>query len=353
MNRHRVLMVLISIATGAAAGGTATATLDFDPTEGYSVTPVWSGPDAAHFAVQGDSYYIYGRQDIGEGQYQNVVRLYDGLTTSDVARSPAFAENEYSPDAITATANGAVYWAHARSFSSAIIYKSTYDLQQQQWETVPVLDESADLLVYGLSTNGSYVFGTAAVYDPDTQVYDNQAFCIDDDDVYHQLVIMPGQYSGGSGFDPEGNFYAAAGDGHVYTYSAQQVADRLNGVHTEPYAPGEAIDDFFIQYGTGSPVMESDGLSLFGSVYKGDWTGMDPYAYDLDDDESMTMLGVMSGGAAASVATDLYARNGAVYFMGKNDWTCGTEAVIYRLVPEPASLCLLVGSLALAARRRR
>ena len=95
--------------------------------------------------------------------------------------------------------------------------------------------------------------------------------------------------------------------------------------------------------------MESDGTSLFGTEFNATWTGTDPFAYDLAS-ASATSLGTLAG-ADTTVCTDMYFRGGDTLFMGKDSWTTGQESVIYRLVPEPASLWLLACG-ALLLRRR-
>ena len=67
----------------------------------------WSGTDAAHFAIYGGNLYIYGSQQTGVDEYQNLVRVFDGAVTAEVARSPVFRPDEYSADSIT-VANGDV-----------------------------------------------------------------------------------------------------------------------------------------------------------------------------------------------------------------------------------------------------
>ena len=207
-----------------------------------------------------------------------------------------------------------------------------------------MVEDAFGLQPFSLSTNGDYVFGVGR---KDGR---SVAFYLDDNDQYQMFADLSEGYSGGSGFDPYGNFFAGDYDAGplMYEYGAQQVADRLAG--GAPYSAADAIADLIVPSNS-SAVMESNGLELFGTEYNPTYTGTNPYAYDLGDG-SIFSLGVLSG-ADTTVSTDMYAREGAVYFMGKNDWTSGSQAVIYRLVPEPASLCLLLGGLALTARRRR
>jgi hypothetical protein len=50
----------------------------------------------------------------------------------------------------------------------------------------------------------------------------------------------------------------------------------------------------------------------------------------------------------------MYWRDGGLYFMGKSDWVSGSEAVVYRLVPEPGTLVFLcLGILGLRRRAVR
>lgn len=319
----------------------------FHPASGYAATEIWSGADAAHFAVRGDDVLIYGSEDVGGGQRENVVRLFDGSTTVEIARSPAYAASDYFPDAITATSD-AVYWAHAQSYangSAANVYKTTFD--GATWQTTKVLDESAGVNVYSLSTDGTHVLGTGL-----NSTGTNVAFYLDQTDDYGVLAEIPADATGGSGFDPAGNFFAGAwsvgGDfaNHVYQFSAQQVADRITGVQPMPFAAGDAQADLLVS-GNASTVMESNGAYLYGTQFNALFSGTDPFAYDLSSGVT-TVLGTLSG-AGTPVATDLYARDGGVYFMAKDDWINGS-ARIYRVVPEPAALLLVV--LGLMMRRR-
>ena len=99
-----------------------------------------------------------------------------------------------------------------------------------------------------------------------------------------------------------------------------------------------------------SAVMESDGLVIYGSDYNATFTGTNPYWYDLNDG-AHGLLGELSG-ADTAVATDLYYRDGATYFLAKDSWATGAEARIYRVTPEPMTLSLLLCGLAVARRRR-
>ncbi|MCK4341799.1 MAG: PEP-CTERM sorting domain-containing protein [Phycisphaerae bacterium] len=339
------------LALASITGGSAVAALEFTPAAGYIAGEVWSGPGAAHFAVESGSYYIYGAEEVAPDQWQNVVRQYDGVGTIEIARSSTYATDAYFPDAIT-VAGGDVYWAHAQSFTAggaANLYKSWFD--GGTWNTTQVLDESADINVYSLSTDGDNVFGVGLDNNGS-----NVAFYLDDSENYNVLAELPADASGGSGFDPAGNFFAGAwsvgGDwcDHMYEFSAQQVADRLAGTQATPYAAGDALADYIVP-GNASAVMESDGANLFGVEYNATWSGTNPYAFDLADGTA-TSLGTLSG-AATTVSTDMYYRAGDIYFMGKDDWGTGGEAVIYRLVPEPATLFMLASGALLLRRRRR
>ncbi len=346
----RGLRLLVVGVTAWSAMGTTVAQLDFTPAPGFVANEVWSGSGVAHFAIEGGALYIYGAEAIGGGQFQNVVRLFDGAATTEIARSPAYAQDTYFPDAI-AVANGEVYWTHATSYptgSHANLCKTTFD--GLSWTTTEIIDESASIGVYGLCTNGQRVFGTGL-----SAANVNVSFYLDETDGYNVFAELPADASGGCGFDPEGDFFAGAWsvggdyDNHMYRYSAQQVSERLTGIQPGPYTSADAIADFLVS-GNGSPVMESDGTSLFGTQYNSTWTGLDPYTYDLQTGIT-TSLGTLSG-AATNVVTDMYARDGSVYFLGKNDWGTGSEAVIYTMVPEPSSLYLLAVGLCLLPYRR-
>jgi len=336
-------MVLVS------AGATTSAALTFTPATGYTVSEVWSGADGAHFATEGGAFYVYGADDVGGGQFENVVRMFDGTTTVEIARSSPYAENTLFPDAITVV-NGSVYWTQAQGYPDyhASLYKTWFD--GGEWNTTTIFDDSAEIGVFSLSTDAESVFGVGL-----GTGNSNVAFYLDGADNYNVLADIPADGSGGSGFDPAGNFYAGAWsvggdwDSHMYEFSAQQVADRLEGTQSTPYAAGDAVNDYLAP-GNASTVMESDGADLFGTVSKPDWSGTDPYAFDLNSGVT-TSLGTLSG-ADTSVSTDMYYRDANVFFMGKDDWTCGGEAVIYQLVPEPTSLCLLAGGILLLMRHR-
>jgi len=320
--------------TLAAACGTAPAALTFTPAPGYTATPVWSGANGAHFAVDNGGFYVYGKESAGANEYQNTVRFFDGTATVEIARSPIYSGSEYSPDAITAV-GGAVYWAHARSFASADVYRTAFT--GGIWTTEKVLDASAGVTVYGLSTDGTRVFGTGL------NGGDSIAFILDNPGHCRILVSGLETYSGGSGFDPAGNFYAGGVDtgfaAHTYRFTAQQVADRVGGARATPYAVVEAVNAYAVP-NNGTPVMENDGSHLFGQQYKSDWSGTDPFAYNLAGGATR-LLGSLSGGAPYNVTTDMYSRDGGLYFMGKSDWVSGAEAAIYRLVPEPGTLAFL------------
>jgi len=333
----------------ASTADTAVAALTFAPATGYSAEEVWAGTDASHFAVENGNFYILGAEEVAADQFQNVVRVFNGTSTIEIGRSPVYTTNTYFPDAITVV-DGEVYWAHARGHPSydANVYKTSFN--GSAWETTTVLDESEGIGAFSLSTDGNGVFGVGL-----DDAGSNVAFFFDDADQYDVFADIPGDGSGGSGFDPAGNFFAGAwsvgGDymSHMYEFSAEQVGDRLDGTQATPYTATDAIDDHFVP-GNASAVMESDGADLFGTEYNATWTGTDPYAFDLDSGVS-TSLGTLSG-ADTSVSTDMYYRDGDVFFMGKNDWVSGGEAVIYRVVPEPTSLCLLAGGALLGLRHR-
>ena len=328
--------------------GAANGALSFNPAPGYTATPIWSGADASHFAVDDGDVFVYGATEVGGGQYRNEVRWYDGVSTVTIASSDPYTGTQFSPDAI-AVVNGAVYWAHAASFVSggaATLYKTTYD--GVDWNTSAVFTGSASINVFSLSTDGHRVFGVGL-----DAGGDNVAFYLDDNDTYQVFAALP-EYSGGSGFDPQGNFYAGAVDSsftaHMYAFSASQVADRINGTQVTPYGIENAVDDLLVP-GNGSPVMEGDGSLLYGVDYNGSFTGTDPFAIDVDTGDSWS-LGKLSG-ASTAVTTDMYARDGDVYFMAKDAWGSGSEALIYRLVPEPASVMMLAAGMTVLLTRRR
>ena len=346
----KVVLVAGVLLAWASTADTVVAALTFAPAAGYTAEEVWSGTDASHFAVENGNYYILGAEEVAADQFQNVVRMFNGTSTIEIGRSPVYTTNTYFPDAITVV-DGEVYWAHARGYPSydANVYKTSFN--GSAWETTAVLNETQGLGVFSLSTDGNGVFGVGL-----DGAGGNIAFFFDDADQHNVFADIPGDASGGSGFDPSGNFLAGSwsvdGDyaSHMYEFSTQQVADRLDGMQTTPYATGDAIGDYIVP-GNVSAVMESDGNRLFGTEYKPDWSGTDPYAFDLDSGAS-TSLGTLSG-ADTTVSTDMYNRDGDVFFMGKNDWVSGDEAVIYRVVPEPTSLGPLVGGALLGLRHRR
>ncbi|GJM23644.1 MAG: hypothetical protein DHS20C16_00590 [Phycisphaerae bacterium] len=349
-----VLSVLVPLC-GTFGVSSARGALAFTPSPGWSSSEVWSGTNASHFAVGDDGFYIYGAEQVGTDgggnpTHQNVVRRFDGVNTIEVARSPVFSGSNYSPDAITIV-NGDVYWAHVQSFSlggSANVYKSSFD--GANWVTSSVLDESVGANVFSLSSDGDRVYGAGV-----DSTGGNVAFLFDDADDYTVLADLGGA-SGGSGFDPAGNFYAGFFDfvngSTVRKYSAAQLADRANGTQTTPYDASDAIDGFAVP-GTGSPVMESDGASLFGVEFDGTFTNSSPFAFDLLTNTSES-LGALSGAATNNLTTDLYARDGNVFFMGRDGFGPFGDATIFQLVPEPATFALLLcgGGLVLAGRRR-
>jgi hypothetical protein len=135
----------------------------------------------------------------------------------------------------------------------------------------------------------------------------------------------------------------------MYEFTAQQVADRLDGTHATPYSAVDADDDYIVS-GNGTAVMESDGEHLFGVQPNATWTGTNPFVFDLAG-LTTEVLGELSG-SDTTVSTDMYYRDGNIFFLGKDDWTCGGEAVIYHVVPEPGSSWLMAGGIALLARKR-
>lgn len=344
MSRVKSLSTTVVVAVVVVAA--APAALTFQPAAGSSVQEVWAGSYGAHFAPHGADLFIYGAEPIGGNQWQSVVRVFDGVTTTEVARSATYAAGTYYPDAIT-VCGGAVYWAHVQSYSAggaATIYKTVHD--GMSWETSEILATSAGVNVYSLSTDGVHVLGTGVGASGD-----NVAFYLDDVGSYQVLADLP-VYSGGTGFDLAGNFYAGAMDAgyaaHMYRFSAQQITDRLSGAQPTPYTTADALADYLVP-DNASPVMESDGAKLYGTQYLWGSGAVQPYAYDLAGGAS-TSLGTLSG-ADTLVTTDLYYRDGAVWLMGKSGWTTGAEAAIYRLVPEPGALALLLVGFAVARRR--
>jgi hypothetical protein len=321
--------------------------LTFTPAPGFVATDVWSGADAAHFAMYGGNLYIYGSQQTGVDEYQNVVRVFDGASTTEVARSPVFGPDEYSADSIT-VANGEVYWGHTRGFTETTVYKSTQS--GGGWSTVAAIDASRNVTVYSLSSNGDSVLGVAV----DNDTGGNEAFFLNGSDEYQVFAAGLDDYSGGSGFDPLGNFYAGGVSGmdfsaNMYRYSSQQVVDRLTGAQATPYSTADAVGVYAVP-NNASAVMESDGLVIYGSDYNATFTGTNPYWYDLNDG-THGLLGELSG-ADTVVATDLYYWEGATYFLAKDSWATGAEARIYRVTPEPMTLVLLLCGLAVARRWR-
>lgn len=341
---------LVVAVVGVCALPAAQASISFTPAAGYSAQTVWSGTNGAHFSVEGGSFYIYGAEEVSPGTFENVVRRFDGATTSEIARTSSYAAGTYYPDAITVL-DGAVYWAHVKSYSAggaATLYKTSFS--GGTWQTTQVLDASAGVNVISLSTDGSHVFGAGLGASGE-----NVAFFLDDGDNYGVLAELPALGSGASGFAPSGDFFAGAwgvgGDyaAHMYRFSAQQVSDRVSGLHAVPFGAADAIDDLIVP-SNASTVMESDGALLYGTNYNTSYTGTNPYGFDLVGG-GIVELGTLSG-AATTVATDMYARDGDVFFMGKDDWGNGDECAIYRIVPEPSSLVLLAFGLLTVARRR-
>jgi len=335
-------LMILSVTALRSAGA-----LTFTPASGFVATEIWSGTDAAHFAMYGGNLYLYGSQQTGTDEYQNVVRVFDGASTTEVARSPVFGPDEYSADSIT-VASGEVYWGHTRGFTETTVYKSTQS--GGGWSTVAAVDAAQNVTVYSLSTNGDAVFGVAV----DNDTAGNEAFFLNGSDEYQVFAGGLDDYSGGSGFDPLGNFYAGGVNATdfsatMYRYSAQQVADRLSGAQGVAYDAADAVDVYMLPSNV-SAVMESDGLVIYGSDYNATFTGTNPYWYDLNDG-THGLLGELSG-ADTVVATDLYYWDGATYFLAKDGWATGAEARIYRVTPEPMTLTLLLGGLALARRRR-
>ena len=92
MNRCRVVMVLMGIMAITVAASPAAAQLTFDPASSYTVTEVWSGQDGAHFAMEAGDFYLYGKEATERGEYENVVRLYNGSTTVEVARTAPYTD---------------------------------------------------------------------------------------------------------------------------------------------------------------------------------------------------------------------------------------------------------------------
>ena len=333
-------LMILSVTVLPSAGA-----LTFTPASGFVATEIWSGTDAAHFAMYGGNLYIYGSRQIGADEYQNVVRVFDGAATTEVAGSPIFGPDEYSADSIT-VANGEVYWGHTRGFVETTVYKSTQS--GGVWSTVAAVDSAENVTVYSLSSNGDAVFGVAL----DNDTGGNEAFFLDGSDEYQVFAGGLDDYSGGSGFDPSGDFFAGGYDAtswsaNMYRYSAQQVVDRLTGTQTTPYSSADAVGVYAVP-NNASAVMESDGLVIYGSDYNATFTGTNPYWYDLAD-ETFGLLGELSG-ADTAVATDLYYRDGAMYFLAKDSWATGAEARIYRVTPEPMTLTLLLCGLAVARR---
>ncbi len=354
--RRLVVAALALVSScGTFWNSTALGALTFDAAPGWSSSEVWSGSGASHFAVDDGAFYIYGAEITGTDGGgnpvgQNVVRRFDGTNMVEIARSPVFSGGAYSPDAITVV-NGEVYWAHVQSFSlggSANVFKTSFD--GSQWVTSTVLSESAGANVFSLSNDGNWVYGTGV-----GSSGNNEAFFFDSNDDFTVLADLGG-FSGGSGFDPDGNLYAglfdfADGD-TVKKFSASQLADRASGVQATPFGSADAVDSFAVP-GSGANVMESDGASLFGAAFDVTFSHSNPYAFDLQSHTS-SQLGTLSGAAFNNVSTDVYARDGSVFFLGRDGFGPFGEAAIFQLVPEPASLALLFcgGAMVLVRRKR-
>lgn len=325
----RSLSSLVTLLVVLAQSAGTLAALQFTPAPGYTAIEAWSGANVAHFALERGKYYLYGAEPLGGGQWQNVVRLYDGRETVEIARSPAYATNAYFADAITAL-GGEVWWAHVQGSPNyyANVLRTTDTAGTRV--TTTVLDESQGIQVYSLCTNGQRVFGVG--FDATAT---NVAFFFDDQQQYAVLAEIPGLASGGSGFDPAGSFFAGAygfdANSYMYEYSAQQVADRVSGAQATPYTPGDAVAVHVVPSNYAA-VMESDGYALLGSQYNGGFTGTNPFAYDLSGGTTAS-LGTLAG-APTTVCTDLYSVRGDVVFLAKNSWTNGDQVVIYRLEPD-------------------
>lgn len=349
MRKVRKLMGLLIVGAVVVA---AQAAVTLTPAAGYAASPVWSGSGVAHFAIAADTFYVAGVIASGPGQQQLVIQQFDGSATIPIAASAAFSTGAYYADALAAVATprgAAVYWVQAQSFGAggySNLYRTAFD--GGMWTTTKLVDESEHLTFYSLSTRGGRVLGTGL-----TPTGTNAAFYFDDADEPQVFAALPALASGGSGFAPNGDFFAGAfGDDFVsrmYEFSAAQVAARLSGAQATPYAAGDALAVHSV-LNNASAVMESDGARLYGSNYNATFTGSDPYAHELGNANAIA-LGTL-GGAPTTVATDFYARDGVVYFLGKDDFATGAQATIFALLPEPAAcvaLCLLA---AIGGRRR-
>lgn len=349
MRNVRTLMGFM--VTGAVAVA-AQAAVTFTPAAGYAADAVWTGNGAAHFALAADAFYTAGVVASGAGQEQLVIQQFDGSATTPIAASATFSPGAYYADAVTAvpTASGvAVYWVQAQSFGAggySNLYRTAFD--GGMWTTTKLIDESEHVTLYSLSSSGGHVLGTSLM--PGGA---NAAFFLDGADDLQTFAQLPALASGGSGFAPNGDFFAGAfGDDFVsrmYEFSAAQVAARLSGAQATPYAASDALAAHAV-LNNASAVMESDGTWLYGSNYNATFTGSNPYAHELGSGSAVP-LGTL-GGAPTTVATDFYARDGVVYFLGKDDFATGGQATIFALTPEPTA-CIALCLLAAVAGRRR
>jgi hypothetical protein len=304
----------------------ARAQLAFVPETGYAVEEVWRGANVAHLAVGEGSFYLYGAEDVGGGLLQSVVWRHDGEALFEIARTASYGAYSYFPDAITVCGND-LYWVHAEGAPDfyATIMKTWFD--GRQWQSLALVEAMAGLTVFSLCTNGAQVFGTGF-----SAAGTHVAFFLDEQDQYRVFAELPALASGGSGFDPAGSFYAGAYGydyaSYMYQYTAQQVADRVSGVQALPYTAGDAVAVHVVP-DNGSAVMESDGYRLFGVEYNATYTGTNPYAFTFASGASAPLGQVV--GAATTVAADVHHRRGWVILLAKNDWSTGSEAVVYRV----------------------